>query len=57
MQRYEIEAPLLAEQACRQALSKTALTADRIDHLVTVSCSGFNSPGFDLALYEKLGLD
>ena len=57
MSRYETEAPALAEIACRQALNKTALTADRIDHLVTVSCSGFNSPGFDLALYEKLGLD
>lgn len=57
MGRYETEAPVLAELACRQALSKTAITADRIDHLVTVSCSGFNSPGFDLSLYEKLGLD
>lgn len=57
MSRYETEAPVLAEIACRQALNKTALTSDRIDHLVTVSCSGFNSPGFDLALYEKLGLD
>ena len=57
MGRYETEAPVLAEQACRAALTKTAIAADRIDHLVTVSCSGFNSPGFDLDLYKKLGLD
>lgn len=57
MQRYETEAPMLAEQACRHALQNTALTPEAIDHLVTVSCSGFNSPGFDLALYERLGLD
>ncbi len=57
MSRYETEAPVLAELACRKALDNTGLTAERIDHLVTVSCSGFNSPGFDLALYEKLGLD
>ncbi len=57
MSRYEIEAPVLAEVACRHALSNTSTSAQAIDHLVTVSCSGFNSPGFDLALYERLGLN
>jgi predicted naringenin-chalcone synthase len=56
MQRYEIEAPELAEQACRQALESAGITGEAITHLVTVSCSGFNSPGFDLALYPRLGL-
>ena len=27
-----------------------------ITHLVTVSCSGFSAPGFDLAIVEELGL-
>ncbi len=57
MARYETDAPTLAEAACRQALARSAVTADSVQHLVTVSCSGFNSPGFDLALYEQLGLD
>lgn len=57
MRRYESEAPLLAELACQNVFEGTQFSADRIHHLVTVSCSGFNSPGFDLALYEKLGLD
>ncbi len=57
MQRYEVEAPTLAEQACRQALQSAGLEPQNIDHLVTVSCSGFNAPGFDLALYPRLGLD
>lgn len=57
MGRYETEAPVLAENACREVLTRTAVEAESIDHLVTVSCSGFNSPGFDLALYERLGLN
>lgn len=56
MDRYESEAPVLAEQACRRALESAGSRADEITHLVTVSCSGFNSPGFDLALYPRLGL-
>lgn len=56
MQRYEVEAPVLAEQACRTALDAARYDAKDIRHLVTVSCSGFNSPGFDLALYPRLKL-
>lgn len=56
MSRYESEAPGLAEQACRRALQSADSTAAEVTHLVTVSCSGFNSPGFDLALYPRLGL-
>lgn len=56
MSRYESEAPVLAEQACRRALEVAGCQAVEITHLVTVSCSGFNSPGFDLSLYPRLGL-
>lgn len=56
MQRYlEVAAPL-AERACRDALEQANLNADAVRHLVTVSCSGFAAPGFDLALFPALGL-
>src|SRR5262249_12623418 len=29
---------------------------NRITHVITVSCSGFHAPGFDVALIKKLGL-
>ncbi len=56
MQRYEACAPDLAAEACRKALTEAALQPDAITHLVTVSCSGFNAPGFDLQLFPSLGL-
>lgn len=56
MERYESEAPKLAEESCRLAMALAKCRASDITHLVTVSCSGFNSPGFDLALFPRLGL-
>jgi predicted naringenin-chalcone synthase len=60
MQRYQVEAERLAVQACRQALFEQAeirpLVAS-IDQIVTVSCTGFAAPGFDLALIEQLNLE
>ena len=56
MQRFAGEAPVLAEKACRQALAAAAMQADQVTHLVTVSCSGFHSPGFDLEMFPRLGL-
>lgn len=56
MLRYEANALKLAEQASRQALEDSAIDADGVTHLITVSCSGFQSPGFDLGLVEQLGL-
>ncbi len=40
----------------RQALHCSHVGADEITHLVTVSCTGFNSPGIDIALIDQLGL-
>jgi predicted naringenin-chalcone synthase len=34
-----------------------AIEAQRITHLITVSCTGFQAPGVDLALIHQLGLD
>ncbi len=53
---YEAEAPPLAEAAARQALEDSSTPADAITHLVTVSCTGFFSPGLDTILTDTLGL-
>ena len=54
--RYRIEAPLLAEQAARAALESSGLECNAITHLITVSCTGFNAPGIDIALIDQLQL-
>lgn len=56
MQRYERHSVQLAVAASQAALTHSAASPDSITHLVTVSCSGFNAPGFDVALIEQLGL-
>jgi len=53
MERYVREARPLALAAARGALG----AARDVTHLVTVSCSGFDAPGFDVALIRDLGLD
>ncbi|MDX1501331.1 MAG: type III polyketide synthase [Thermoanaerobaculia bacterium] len=57
MERYEAHAAPLAVDASRSALADAGLDANRITHLVTVSCSGFAAPGVDVALIKRLGLD
>ncbi len=57
MRRYESEANALAYAAGERALGDAAISPDRVTHLVTVSCSGFHAPGFDIALLKHLGLD
>lgn len=56
MERYEQEAPGLARKSSKAALEKSGVAPEDITHLVTVSCSGFGSPGVDLDLLEHLGL-
>jgi predicted naringenin-chalcone synthase len=56
MQRYEKEAGGLAVAASRAALQDGAVAPERLTHLVTVSCSGFYAPGFDITLIKRLGL-
>ncbi len=53
---YEAEAPPLAEAAARRALEDASTPVEAITHLVTVSCTGFFSPGLDAALVDTLGL-
>jgi predicted naringenin-chalcone synthase len=54
--RYGEEAPTLAHRAASAALDASGVAADEITHLITVSCTGFNAPGIDIALIDRLGL-
>jgi len=56
MQVYETEAPRLAIAAARQALEVGGVDPGEVTHLITVSCTGFASPGVDSAIIEALGL-
>jgi predicted naringenin-chalcone synthase len=56
MHVYGEEAPKLALEACRRALTEANVAAELITHLVTVSCTGFAAPGVDIALIRGLGL-
>jgi predicted naringenin-chalcone synthase len=57
MSLYEKQAGPLATTACRAALDASAIGAQQITHLVTVSCTGFFAPGFDLQLFKSLSLN
>jgi predicted naringenin-chalcone synthase len=55
--RYAREVGPLAAAAARAAFARTrALSAAEVTHLVTVSCTGFATPGVDLHLVDALGL-
>ena len=56
MQLYATHAAPLAMQASGDALSAAGVSANEITHLITVSCTGFDAPGVDIALIEQLGL-
>ena len=56
MDRYAADAPALAVAASRSALEGAGIAGREIDHLITVSCTGFSAPGFDISLIEELNL-
>jgi predicted naringenin-chalcone synthase len=56
MQQYERRAGPLALEAARAALDDAQFDAERITHLITVTCTGFSAPGFDLAWVDELPL-
>ncbi|MGZ3356835.1 MAG: type III polyketide synthase, partial [Isosphaeraceae bacterium] len=56
MRKYEEQAGSLAVAACKAALQDAAIAPRRMTHLVTVSCSGFYAPGFDIGLVKQLPL-
>ncbi len=57
IRRFEAHAEPLALEAARGALADAGLAPGRITHLVTVSCTGFQAPGVDLALMGRLPLN
>ncbi|MEM9364688.1 MAG: type III polyketide synthase [Planctomycetota bacterium] len=56
LDRFAVEAPRLAIQSSQQALKQAGCEANQITHVVTVTCTGFAAPGFDIALIKGLGL-
>ncbi len=56
MRRYAAEAIPLAIRAAQNGLQNAAYDAGSITHLITVSCTGFFSPGLDRELIEALPL-
>ncbi len=55
--RYALEAGPLAVRAAREAFDRVgSLRPEDVTHLVTVSCTGFVTPGPDLELVRELGL-
>ncbi len=56
MAAYEQHASSLLEPACRNAVNAAGIQAADIRNLITVSCTGFCSPGIDHQLMTSLGL-
>ena len=56
MQAYESNAASLAVSAVEAALQDSQVAPGEITQLITVSCSGFSAPGFDIALVRELGM-
>jgi predicted naringenin-chalcone synthase len=57
MRKFEDHAGELAVDASQNALRDAGALSKQITHVITVSCSGFYAPGFDIALIKQLGLD
>ena len=46
----------LGTRAATDALARASIDPSRITHVITASCTGFESPGLDAHLIEELGL-
>lgn len=53
--RYEDASIQLGEQALRSALIESNVSADDLDLLTVVSCTGYATPGLDIRLADRLG--
>lgn len=56
MEKFEEYSLTMAMKSSEAALAQADQDVAEITHLVTVSCSGFHAPGFDIGLIQKLGL-
>lgn len=57
MRRYDEQVRPLARKAASRALSAAGVLPGEVSHLVTVSCTGFAAPGFDIGLIHDLKLE
>jgi alpha-pyrone synthase len=57
MQIYREVTPDLAIRAAGEALASAGKLPTDVTHLVTVSCTGFAAPGFDVAMIRDLGMN
>jgi predicted naringenin-chalcone synthase len=53
---FEKYAPGLASLAAAKAMKTAVISREDIGHLVSVSCTGFVAPGFDVAMIKSLSL-
>lgn len=56
MERFRTASVALAETASRGALERAGVPAAEVTHLVFVTCTGFENPGPDTDLADRLGL-
>jgi len=56
LRRYADHAPQLAVDAASDALGLADLSPEQVTQLITVTCTGFVSPGIDMSLVKQLGL-
>ena len=55
-ERYLLEAPPLAIEAIKPALQQANFSADDIDELVVISCTGQDTPGLDVLVADQLNM-
>lgn len=56
LDQYIHWATRLGLDACAQAIDRAAIEPGAVTHLVTASCTGFDAPGFDQGLINRLSL-
>ena len=56
MELYSRFAANLACESSQRAMQQASTPPRQITHLVTVTCTGFDAPGVDIELIERLGL-
>ena len=57
MSRYEEKVGPMARRAASEALERSGIDFSKLTHLITISCTGFSAPGFDLGLIRDLNLN
>lgn len=57
MNRYEEKVGPMVRRAATEAVERSGIDPATLTHLVTVSCTGFSAPGFDLGLIRDLRLN